>query len=69
MVARRVLLRIKKLRRYLDDRIREAARERDEAEDPEARARAEGLLEAYQEVRAEMAGGRLELERATGPEG
>lgn len=69
MAARRVLLRIKKLRRFLDERIREATRARDEAEEAEARARAEGLVEAYQEVREEMAGGRLELEEAEGSAG
>ena len=62
MTPRRVLLRIKKLRRFLDQRIADAARERDGADEPEARAEAAGRLAAYQEVRGEMIGERLEAE-------
>lgn len=62
MTPRRVLIRIKKLRRFLDERIADAARERDGADDPESRAEAAGRLAACQEVRAEMVGERLDLE-------
>lgn len=59
MTARRVLLRIKKLRKYLDRRIGEERRARDGAEDEEGRRRAAGRVEAYQDVREEMVGERL----------
>lgn len=62
MTPRRVLLRIKKLRRFLDERIADAARERDGADDPESRAEAAGRLAACQEVRVEMVGERLDLD-------
>lgn len=62
MTPRRVLLRIKKLRRFLDERIADAARERDGADDPESRAEAAGRLAACQEVRDEMVGERLDLD-------
>lgn len=70
MTPRRVLLRIKKLRKYLDRRIREARRARDGAEDDEGRRRAAGRVEAYQDVREEMIGERLaeEQEEDTRPE-
>lgn len=59
MTPRRVLLRIKKLRRFLDDRIEDWRRSRDGAEDAEGRHRAAGRVEAYQDVREEMVGERL----------
>lgn len=59
MTARRVLLRIKKLRKYLDRRIREERKARDDAGDDEGRQRAAGRVEAYQDVREEMIGDRL----------
>jgi hypothetical protein len=59
MTPRRVLLRIKKLRKYLDRRIREERRARNGAEDEEGRRRAAGRVEAYQDVREEMIGERL----------
>lgn len=65
MTPRRVLLRIKKLKRFLDERISDAARRREAAgDDGDARARAEaaGALEAYQAVRGEMVGERLDLD-------
>lgn len=62
MVPRRVLLRIKKLRRFLDERIRHAVTSADTAEDAEERAEAVGRLEAYQDVRDEMIGERLDDE-------
>lgn len=62
MTPKRVLLRIKKLRRFLDERIGDAAREREGAEDAETRAEADGRLAAYQEVRDEMIGERLDLD-------
>lgn len=64
MTPRRVLLRIKKLRRFLDERISDAARRREAAagDDAEDRAEAAGALEAYQRVRGEMVGERLDLD-------
>lgn len=59
MTSRRVLLRIKKLRRFLDARIDEWRSSRDGAEDEEASQRAAGRLEAYQDVRERMIGERL----------
>lgn len=64
MTPRRVLLRIKKLRRFLDDRIREWRRTRDGAEDDESRHRAAARVEAYQDVREQMLDGRLPREEA-----
>lgn len=72
MVPRRVLLRIKKLRRFLDDCIRDAVRRRETAGEAEARAEAAGRAEAFQRVRDEMVGERLdpeEIELPEGPEG
>lgn len=62
MTPRRVLLRIKKLRKFLDDRIREWRRARDGAEDEESRHRAAARVEAYQDVREEMVAERLPVE-------
>lgn len=62
MTPRRVLLRIKKLRKFLDRRIRDERRARDGAEDEEGRLRAAGRVEAYQEVREEMIGERVPAE-------
>lgn len=59
MTPRRVLLRIKKLRKFLDGRIREWRKARDEAEDDESRHRAAARVEAYQDVREEMLDERL----------
>lgn len=61
MTPRRVLLRIKKLRRFLDGRIEEWRGTRDGAEDAEGRHRAAGRVEAYQDVREEMVGERLDV--------
>lgn len=59
-MPRRVLLRMKKLRRYLDERIREARATREASEDePDARE-AGARIEAFQEVRQAMVGERLE---------
>lgn len=60
MTPRRVLLRMKKLRRFLDERIREWRRARDGAEDDESRHRASARVEAYQDVREQMLGERLD---------
>lgn len=68
MTPRRVLLRIKKLRKFLDDRIREWRRARDGAEDEESRHRAAARVEAYQDVREEMVAERLPVEEG-GDEG
>lgn len=66
MSPRRVLLRIKKLRKYLDDRIRESRRSRDGAEDVESRHRAAARVEAYQDVREQMVGERLPQREESG---
>lgn len=60
MTPRRVLLRMKKLRRFLDQRIHEWRRARDGAEDDESRHRASARVEAYQDVREQMLGERLD---------
>lgn len=62
MTPRRVLLRIKKLRKFLDGRIREWREARDGAEDEASRRRAAARVEAYQDVREEMLDERLALE-------
>jgi hypothetical protein len=62
MTPRRVLLRIKKLRKFLDGRIREWRNARDGAEDEESRHRAAARVEAYQDVREEMLDERLAVE-------
>lgn len=62
MSPRRVLLRIKKLRNFLDGRIREWRSAREGAEDEEGRHRAAGRVEAYQDVREQMLDGRLPVE-------
>lgn len=59
MTPRRVLLRRKKLRKFLDGRIREWRQARDGAEDEESRHRASARVEAYQDVREQMLEGRL----------
>lgn len=69
MTPRRVLLRIKKLRKYLDGRIREWRRARDGAEDDESRHRAAARVEAYQDVREQMVGERLRQPEQGGEEG
>jgi len=61
MTPKRVLLRIKKLRRFLDGRIEEWRDTREGADDEEGRQRAAGRVEAYQDVREEMVGERLHL--------
>lgn len=62
MTPRRVLLRIKKLRKFLDGRIREWRKAREGAEDDESRHRAAARVEAYQDVREEMVDERLPVE-------
>lgn len=62
MTPRRVLLRIKKLRKFLDGRIREWRKARDGAEDDEGRHRAAARVEAYQDVREQMLDERLPRE-------
>lgn len=59
-MPRRVLVRMKKLRRFLDDRIESAREELSKpAGDEEARG-TRGRIEAFQEVREEFLGERLE---------
>lgn len=62
MTPRRVLLRIKKLRNFLDGRIREYRQAREEAEDEASRERAAARAEAYQDVREQMLDGRLPVD-------
>lgn len=66
MTPRRVLLRIKKLRRFLDGRIRDWRGSRDGAENGESRHRAAARVAAYQDVREEMVGERLPAEEDDG---
>lgn len=68
MTPRRVLLRIKKLRKFLDGRIRDARKARDGAEDEESRHRAAARIEAYQDVREAMIDERLPVDEG-GDEG